>query len=169
MKKNSTKKLVSLSMFLALGVVLNIIESLMPVLIPVPGVKLGIANTIGLIVLYFYGPKEYLLIGFLRVLIVALLRTGIGSTAFLLSLSGWLISSIFVLIVFFFNKASIYGLSMGSAVMHGVGQIIMVMIIYQMPKMINYLPILVISGIISGNILALLSSELLKRLDRIIK
>ena len=58
---------------------------------------------------------------------------------------------------------------MGSAVMHGVGQIIMVMIIYQMPQMINYLPILVISGIISGNVLALLSSELLKRLDKIMK
>ena len=83
-------------MFLALGVVLNIIESLLPVLIPVPGVKLGIANTIGLIVLYFYGAKEYILIGFLRVLLVALLRTGIGSTAFLLSLSGWLISTLFV-------------------------------------------------------------------------
>lgn len=169
MKKNSTKKIVRLSMFLALGVVLNIIESLLPVLIPVPGVKLGIANTIGLIVLYFYGAKEYILIGFLRVLLVALLRTGIGSTAFLLSLSGWLISTLFVLIVYLFNKASIYGLSMGSAVMHGVGQIIMVMIIYQMPQMINYLPILVISGIISGNVLALLSSELLKRLDKIMK
>mgnify|MGYP003295666032 CR=1 FL=1 len=156
-------------MFLALGVVLNIIESLLPVLIPVPGVKLGIANTIGLIVLYFYGAKEYILIGFLRVLLVALLRTGIGSTAFLLSLSGWLISTLFVLIVYLFNKASIYGLSMGSAGMHGVGQIIMVMIIYQMPQMINYLPILVISGIISGNVLALLSSELLKRLDKIMK
>jgi len=169
MRKNNTKKLVRLAMFLALGVVLNIIESLLPVLIPVPGVKLGIANTIGLIVLYFYGLKEYILIGFLRVLLVALLRTGIGSTAFLLSLSGWFISSIFVIIIYLFKKASIYGLSMGSAVMHGVGQIIMVMIIYQMPQMINYLPILIISGVISGNVLALLCSEILKRLDKILK
>lgn len=169
MRKNNTKKLVRLAMFLALGVVLNIIESLLPVLIPVPGVKLGIANTIGLIVLYFYGLKEYILIGFLRVLLVALLRTGIGSTAFLLSLSGWFISSIFVIIIYLFKRASIYGLSMGSAVMHGVGQIIMVMIIYQMPQMINYLPILIISGVISGNVLALLCSEILKRLDKILK
>ena len=97
MKQNSTKKIVRLALFLALGVVLNIIESMLPVLIAVPGVKLGIANTIGLIVLYFYGPKEYTLIGFLRVVLVALLRTGIGSIAFILSLSGWLISTIFVL------------------------------------------------------------------------
>ena len=162
MKNHSTKKIVRLSLFLALGVVLNIIESLLPVLIPVPGVKLGIANTVGLIVLYYYGPKEYTLIGLLRVILVALLRTGIGSISFILSLSGWFLSTLFVLLINLTKKVSIYGLSMSSAVMHGVGQIIMVIFIYSLPEMINYLPILIISGIISGNVLALLCSELLK-------
>ena len=169
MKNNSTKKIVRLSLFLALGVVLNIIESMLPVLIPVPGVKLGIANTIGLIVLYYYGPKEYTLIGFLRVILVALLRTGIGSISFILSLSGWLLSTIFVLLINLIKKVSIFGLSMSSAVMHGVGQIIMVIFIYSLPEMINYLPILIVSGIISGNVLALLCSELLKKLDKVMR
>lgn len=169
MRNQSTKKIVRLALFLALGVVLNIIESMLPILIPIPGVKLGIANTIGLIVLYYYGPKEYTLIGFLRVLLVALLRTGIGSISFILSLSGWLLSTLFVLIIFKFKKVSIFGLSMSSAVMHGVGQIIMVVFIYSLPEMINYLPILIISGIISGNVLALLCSELLKKLDKVMR
>ena len=169
MRNNSTKKIVRLSLFLALGVVLNIIESMLPVLIPVPGVKLGIANTIGLIVLYYYGPKEYTLIGFLRVLLVAFLRTGIGSISFILSLSGWLLSTIFVLLIHLIKKVSIFGLSMSSAVMHGVGQIIMVIFIYSLPEMINYLPILIVSGIISGNVLALLCSELLKKLDKVMR
>ena len=169
MKNHSTKKIVRLALFLALGVVLNIIESMLPILIPIPGVKLGIANTIGLIVLYYYGPKEYTLIGFLRVLLVALLRTGIGSISFILSLSGWLLSTLFVLIIFKFKKVSIFGLSMSSAVMHGIGQIIMVVFIYSLPEMINYLPILIISGIISGNVLALLCSELLKKLDKVMR
>ena len=162
MKNNRTKKIVRLSLFLALGVVLNIIESMLPVLIPIPGVKLGIANTVGLIVLYYYGPKEYTLIGFLRVILVALLRTGIGSISFMLSLSGWFISTLFVLLVNLFKKVSVYGLSMSSAVMHGVGQVVMYTIISSLPEMINYLPILIVSGIISGNVLALLCSELLK-------
>ena len=169
MRNQSTKKIVRLALFLALGVVLNIIESMLPILIPIPGVKLGIANTIGLIVLYYYGPKEYTLIGFLRVLLVALLRTGIGSISFILSLSGWLLSTLFVLFVYNFKKVSIFGLSMSSAVMHGVGQIIMVVFIYSLPEMINYLPILIISGIISGNVLALLCSELLKKLDKVMR
>ena len=169
MKNNSTKKIVRLSLFLALGVVLNIIESMLPVLIPIPGVKLGIANTVGLIVLYYYGPKEYTLIGFLRVILVALLRTGIGSISFMLSLSGWFISTLFVLLVNLFKKVSVYGLSMSSAVMHGVGQVVMYTIISSLPEMINYLPILIVSGIISGNVLALLCSELLKKLDKVMR
>ena len=169
MRNHSTKKIVRLALFLALGVVLNIIESMLPILIPIPGVKLGIANTIGLIVLYYYGPKEYTLIGFLRVLLVALLRTGIGSISFILSLSGWLLSTLFVLFVYNFKKVAIFGLSMSSAVMHGIGQIIMVVFIYSLPEMINYLPILIISGIISGNVLALLCSELLKKLDKVMR
>ena len=169
MRNHSTKKIVRLALFLALGVVLNIIESMLPILIPIPGVKLGIAITIGFIVLYYYGPKEYTLIGFLRVLLVALLRTGIGSISFILSLSGWLLSTIFVLFVYNFKKVSIYGLSMSSAVMHGIGQIIMVVFIYSLPEMINYLPILIVSGIISGNVLALLCSELLKKLDKVMR
>lgn len=169
MKSNNTKKIVRLALFLALGVVLNIIESSLPILIPIPGVKLGIANTVGLIVLYYYGPKEYALIGFLRVLLVALLRTGIGSIAFVLSLSGWFVSTLFVLLIYSFKKVSIYGLSMSSAVMHGVGQIIMVVAIYSLPEMINYLPILMVSGLISGNVLALLCSELFKKLDKVMR
>ena len=169
MKNNRTKKIVRLSLFLALGVVLNIIESMLPVLIPIPGVKLGIANTVGLIVLFYYGPKEYTLIGFLRVILVALLRTGIGSISFMLSLSGWFISTLFVLLVNLFKKVSVYGLSMSSAVMHGVGQVVMYTIISSLPEMINYLPILIVSGIISGNVLALLCSELLKKLDKVMR
>ena len=169
MNNNSTKKIVRLSLFLALGVVLNILESMLPVLIPVPGVKLGIANTMGLLVLYFFGVKEFLLIGFLRVLLVALLRTGVGSVAFWLSLTGWFVSSLFVSLINIFKKISIYGLSMGSAVMHGVGQIVMVAFIYSLAGMFNYLPILIVSGLISGCILAMLCSELLKRLEKIMK
>ena len=84
MKKESlTQKIVRLAIFLAMGVVLNIVESFIPIPIAIPGVKLGLANTMGLIVLYYYSPKEYFVLGGFRVFIVGLLRTGIGSTSFL--------------------------------------------------------------------------------------
>jgi heptaprenyl diphosphate synthase len=164
-----THKIVRLAIFLALGIVLNIVESLIPIPIAVPGIRLGLANTMGLIVLYFYSPKEYIAIGFLRVFFVALLRTGIGSVAFILSLSGWLISTLVTLLIYYLKKASIYGLSIISALFHQVGQIFMVMIIYQLPEMINYLPVLLITGGISGALVGFITSKILALLSRIFK
>ena len=105
MKKTHTnnastiRKMTQLSLFLAIGIILNIVESMIPLPIAIPGVKLGLANTIGLIVLYYYSPKEYLSIGFLRVLLVGLLRSGIFSISFFLSFAGWLLSSLIALIL----------------------------------------------------------------------
>ena len=164
-----THKIVRLAIFLALGIVLNIVESLIPIPIAVPGIRLGLANTMGLIVLYFYSPKEYIAIGFLRVFFVALLRTGLGSVAFILSLSGWLISTLVTLLIYYLKKASIYGLSITSALFHQVGQIIMVMIIYQLPEMVNYLPVLLITGGVSGALVGFITSRILKLLSRIFR
>ena len=166
-KESLTQKIVRLAIFLALGIVLNIIETMIPLPIAIPGIRLGLANTMGLIVLYFYNPKEYLIIGLLRVFLVGLLRTGLGSVAFFLSLAGWFLSSIITLFIYFAKKASIYGLSISSAIFHQVGQIIVVMIIYQLPSMINYLPVLLVSAIISGFLVAFISSKILDLLRKI--
>ena len=160
------KTLTRLSLFLAIGIIFNLVESLIPLPIPIPGVKLGLANTVGLIVLYYYGPKEYISIGFLRVLIVGLIRTGVLSIAFALSLSGWALATIATLTFYSFKKFSIYFLSIMSALFHTIGQIIIVMIIYATYGLIFYFPILLISSIITGCLVALVSSIVLQKLDK---
>ena len=71
-----------LGLLLAIGVVISYGESvLLPLAFIAPGVKLGLANTIGLIVLYYFGLKEYVSIGFLRVILTALF-TGFGFNFF---------------------------------------------------------------------------------------
>ena len=168
-KETLTHKIVRLAIFLALGIVLNIIESMIPIPIPIPGVRLGLANTMGLIVLFFYSPKEYIAIGFLRVFFVALLRTGLGSISSLVSFSGWFISSLITLLIYFLRKASIYGLSVTSALFHQVGQLCMIMILYESISIINYLPVLLITGAISGVLVALISERVLRLLSRIFR
>ncbi len=166
---NSSKtirKITQLSLFLAMGIILNIVESLIPLPTSIPGVKLGLANTIGLVILYYYSPKEYAYIGFLRVLVVGLLRTGIFSISFFLSLSGWFISTLVAIILYYFKKFSIFGLSCASAVFHGIGQILVVMLIYDSAGLILYLPILMLSGVISGTLTALVTALVLSKLDK---
>ena len=168
-KETLTHKIVRLAIFLALGIVLNIVESMIPIPIPIPGIRLGLANTMGLIVLFFYSPKEYIAIGFLRVFFVALLRTGLGSISSLVSFSGWLMSTLITLLIYSMKKASIYGLSVVSALFHQVGQLIMIMVLYESISIINYLPILLVTGAVSGVLVALISERVLRLLSRIFR
>jgi len=69
MKSGQVQKLTRLAMLLALGVLLNYTEAiLLPTAFIAPGVKLGLANTVGLIVLYLYDDKTYVFYGFTRVI-----------------------------------------------------------------------------------------------------
>lgn len=165
MKRRTIQKLTRLSILLAIGVILNYMEHvLLPTAFIAPGVKLGLANTIGLIVLFYFTPLEFVYIGFLRVLLTALF-TGFGF-AFLISLGGWALATLLVLILYSLNKLSLFGLSMVSAVGHGLGQLIVVTSLYETIYMINYLPILVISGLIGGLIIAKISQQILIRLPK---
>lgn len=161
-QRDKTKKIVHLAVFLALGVVFNIIENYIVFMPAVPGVKLGLANSIGLILLAIYGPLEFIGIGLLRVLLSGTF-SGFG-TSFLLSLAGFLLSAITVLIAYFFNRFSLYGLSMISAVFHGVGQVSVIVVMYQNVAMFNYLVIMIFSGLVTGLLIAGLSRIVILRL-----
>ena len=167
--KNKINRLTQLSLFLAMGIILNLIESMIPLPIAIPGVKLGLANTIGLVLLYYYSEKEYVLIGFARVLFVGLLRTGIFSMTFMISLAGWFLSSLIVVIFYKLKSLSIYGLSVISAIFHGVGQIVVVMIYYNTTGIVLYLPILMITGIITGLLTSGVTALILSKVNSHIK
>lgn len=169
---NSSKKinkLTQLSLFLAMGIILNLIESIIPIPIAIPGIKLGLANTIGLVLLYYYSEKEYLLIGFARVLFVGLLRTGIFSMTFMISLAGWFLSSLIVVIFYKLKSLSIFGLSVISAMFHGIGQIIIVMFYYNTTGIILYLPILMITGVVTGLLTSSVTALILGKVNPHIK
>ena len=161
---NSTGKIVRFGFLLAVAVLLHYVESLFPLDSMMPGVKLGLANCVGMLVLCFYGWKDFFTFGLLRVLLVGLISSGLFSVAFFLSLSGVLLSSISTILVYKFGKCSVLGLSIISSLFHGFGQVLMVCIIYQNMYMISYLPFLMFANFIMGAILAQIVVSVLKRL-----
>ena len=171
MKSSSVKRLATLAMFLALAVLLNYVENLLPMIVPVPGVKLGLANTMNLIILYYYGRRDYFAIGLLRVLLMAVMFTGVVSYAFFLSLSGFLLSSLVVIGLSYIKKLSIFSLSVASAIFHGIGQICCAILLYWTNDgssifLFTYLPILIVSGAITGVLIAYLSYLIITRLNK---
>lgn len=165
MRSNRVRKISIFGLFLAMSVILHYVESLIP-FVPLPGFKLGLANAMGLIVLYYFSRREYVFLGVLRVLLVGLLSIGLFSSGFFISCSGWLLSTIIVIILSICKKFSIYTLSVSSAIFHGIGQVICCSILYGTFSMMMYLPIVILSGVITGFLIAFVSANLIKQMDK---
>lgn len=157
------KEFARLSMLLALSIVLNIVESMIPLLngIMIPGLKLGLANIIVVFVLYTYGFKQAIYISILRVFLVGLLRTGLFNITFFFSLGGAILS---LLCMFIAKKLpfSVLGVSVIGSMGHSLGQIIMAIIFLNTMNLFYYLPFVLLFSIPTGICIGILSSKLIE-------
>ncbi len=161
-----TKKFTRLSLLLALSVVLNLIESMLPIFSGViPGLKLGLANIIILFVLYNYSFKDAMYLSILRVFLVGILRTGLFSVSFFFSLGGAILSIIAMYLIKKFTKLSIIGISIVGSFFHSLGQILVACFMVEMTSMIYYLPLLLLFSIPTGIITGIITKELLKNFN----
>ena len=162
------KKYTRLSLLIALSVVLSLIESVIPIFNGyIPGLKLGLANTIILFVLYKYTVKDSLYVSIIRVLIVGVLRTGLFSINFFFSLSGAILSIVMMYICKKTTKLSIVGISVIGSIFHSLGQIIIAIISIKNINMIYYLPWLLLFSIPTGIITGIISKELVKYFNEV--
>jgi len=163
MRKHSpTRRLTLITMLLAMSILMHMIEPSLP--IPIPGVKLGLANILGLITLILFDVKSMIMLNLMRVIIASLLRGVIFGTGFWLSMGGVVASTLITLILYKTKKFTPIGLSVASSAFHGLGQIIVLMFINQTAMMIYWLPLLWFSSIPTGWVTGTLSSQVLKRL-----
>lgn len=163
------KKISRIAMLLALSVVLNILESFIPLFNGIiPGFKLGLANIVILLVIYTYSFKDALLISLLRVFLVGILRTGLFSMSFFFSLGGAIISVIVMYLAKKFTKLSIIGVSIMGSISHTLGQIIVAIIFYNI-NMIYYMAWALILALPTGILVGYLTKEIKKTLDLVIK
>ena len=144
------QKMALLSVLTAAAIVIAIIESLIPS-IWIPGVKLGLANIVILVILYEIGIIEAILVNLLRVFLVGLLRGKFLSMGFYMSLTGAVLS-LAVMIIFYLiiKKFSIVAVSVMGSIFHIFGQILIAIIFLGTASVLYYLPIISISAIITG-------------------
>lgn len=156
------KKITRLAMFLGLSIVLSILESFVPIS-NIPGIKLGLANIIILIVLYTYSFKDALYLSILKVILVGILRIGLFSITFWFSLSGAISSIIMMYIFKKITKLSIVGISIIGSIFHIIGQILIAKIFINID--ILYLPFIILIAIPTGIIIGIISKQCLKVIE----
>jgi heptaprenyl diphosphate synthase len=161
-KLSATRRLTLITMLLAMSILMHMVEPTIP--LPIPGVKLGLANIMGLIALILFGEKTMLSINFMRVILASLLRGILFGTGFWLSMGGVLISSIVTILFYRQQKLSIIGLSVASSAFHGLGQILVLMFINQTVLMVYWLPVLWFSSVPTGYLTGSLSRSILSRI-----
>lgn len=158
------QKLTLFAMLCALAIVFHYVESMVVIPLPVPGFRLGLANILSLIALYYFDARALFIIGIVRVLFASLLSGMLFATSFWLSLAGMLLSALTMTIARRCSCFSIYGVSVLGSAAHCVAQVMVVTWIYQQFFMQALLPILVALSIPTGLLIAMLADQVLKRL-----
>jgi len=139
--------------------VIGIMTAISVVISIIPGLKLGLSNIVIIYVLYKYGFKTSIMVSLIRVLIVALLRTGFGIN-FFFSLSGALFSIIAMVLVKK-TKLSIIGVSIVGSIFHSIGQVLVGILVLNNYNITYYLPYLLIFSIPTGIIVGIVSKKLI--------
>lgn len=154
MNKTKAYKIAYMGILFALSIALSFLEGLIPLdAVLIPGAKLGLSNIVTMYALFFLGAPNALVIAVLKSGFVFLMR---GPVAFLLSVSGGIVSVAVMSVLFYcFKVKSYFVLSVFGAVFHNIGQIVAATFVLGNVKVLYYFPILFVSGVVMGVLTAL--------------
>ena len=151
-------------LMVALAFVFSYLESLVPLPVGIPGVKLGLANTVTLVALELLGPGPALAVSCLRILLAGLT---FGSPASMLySFAGGLVSFGVMWLCRRSGRFSITGVSLAGGVSHNLAQLAVAAVLHTR-QVVWYAPVLLVAGVATGALVGLLTRLLLPPLKRI--
>ena len=162
-----TRKIARMGRLVALYMTLSYVESLIPAFVAVPGVKVGLANIVVIFALYTLGPIEALIVSLLRVILSSFLFGSVLSLLY--SLSGALLSLGGMILMKKLKIFSTTVVSVTGGVLHNVGQILVACLVLETDVLLYYLPVLILSGVITGAVIGIIASLVIKRLENNIR
>ena len=136
----NTRKITTLAITVTLAMALSFLESQIPPLVAIPGVKLGLANVAVIFALYRFGAREAAAVSALRVFLVGLLFGSFVSTLY--SIAGAILSFVVMLLLRRFKIFSEVGVSVAGGVCHNIGQIAVACVLLETNVILYYLPFL---------------------------
>lgn len=155
------QKTAYLGLFSAVAIILGYVESLVPVFVGIPGMKLGLANLGILFILKKYSFKEAAMVSMVRILVVGFMFGNMSSIIY--SLAGAALSMTVMTLLMKKTSFGLISISIAGGVFHNIGQLIMAMCVLQSTAVLFYAPTLLIAGIAAGIVIGGLTNEILKR------
>lgn len=161
------RRLIIVSIFASLAVVLGVIEALIPFTVTIPGAKLGLGNIVVLTCLVSLGGRDALLLIFIKTVLTSFI---LGSfSTFLFSVLGALSSFLIMFIMVHFGSKlfSLMITSVMGGIVHNLGQLLAASIVLGTTKIFYYLPFLLVTGIATGLFVGVASKHLIQSLNRL--
>lgn len=155
-------KTASTALFTALALIFSYVEAIIPFNIGIPGVKLGIANLVIIVILYRTDFKTAMAVNILRILLAGLLFSGVFGILY--SLAGGILSLTVMGILKRTNIFSLIGISVAGGVCHNFGQLLTAVFVMGTSKVFLYFPVLILSGLVCGIIIGIIAYLILSRL-----
>ena len=157
-----TRRLALSAMFAALALIFSYVEAMIPIPVPGPGIKLGVANLVIVMAIYKLGFRYAFTINCIRIVIAGLLFSGVFGMLY--SFAGGILSIAVMYLLYKTDWFSMVGVSMAGGVAHNLGQLITASLIVSNIRMMSYFSILLFSGLFSGIMIGILAALIYRRL-----
>lgn len=158
----NVKKMTSLSLLSAIALTIFMVEAQIPALLPIPGIKLGLANIVTVFTVFAMGPKEGAAVLFVRIFLGAVFA-GNFSTIFYSAAGGGLAILVTIGLRKLLTKNQLWVAGCLGAIAHSVGQMAMAIAITQTVGLAMYLPVMVAISIVTGLFTGLCAQFLINR------
>lgn len=157
-----SRRIALLGISVALAMILSYLESLVPLSFAVPGIKMGLANLVILFLLYRQGLLDACIVSLIRVVLSSLLFGNAMSLIY--SLAGAVLSLAVMTLLKKWDRFSCVGVSVAGGIFHNIGQILAAVLLLETTQIAYYLPVLLISGIVTGTVIGLVAAILIRRI-----
>ena len=142
-RQNAARRAALYGMLIALAFIFSYVEAMIPMPVPVPGVKLGLANLVNVVGLYTVGLAGTAAVGLVRIVLV-----------------GFTFGNTFSM-VYGFGTA---GISILGGVFHNVGQLLSAALVTGTAGVFSYFPVLLAAGVVTGGVIGLLGGMVVERI-----
>jgi len=157
-----TKKLTLLALLSAIALTIFMVEAQIPALVPIPGVKMGLANIVTVFAVFALGPKEGAAVLFVRIFLGAVFA-GNFSTIFYSAAGGACAIGVTILLKKILTEKQLWVAGSLGAVAHSIGQMAMAILLTGTPGLIVYLPVMIVISILTGCFTGLCAQFLVNR------
>lgn len=149
-------------MLIALAFIFSYVEAMIPMPVPVPGIKLGLANLVTIVALYTIGLPGAALISLLRILLSGFLFGNMSAVIY--SMAGGILSLTVMALAKKTGWFSVIGVSVAGGIFHNIGQLGAAACVSQTAGVFVYLPALLVAGVAAGAVIGLLGGIVSERI-----